>query len=112
MGVHLVGNYIFTSPREKACFVSSNYVNYFELGRKGVTDYYLEAKIEKNEFLVSGTFYDSKGIHLCDIKENHLENIGGKCVFQPLQDRGYQIVDKGNVVFRLLMRDRNVCVTG
>lgn len=110
MAVHLQGNYIFTRPGEKAFLVASNYVNYLELGRKSVTDYYLEAKIEKDEFLVSGTIYDSKGIPLCNIKENHVENIKGNCVFEPLKDHGYEIVDRGNVIFRLSLRDRNLCV--
>ena len=110
MAVHLRGNYIFTSPGEKAFLVSSNYVNYLELGRKGVTDYYLEAKIEKNEFLVSGILHDSKGTPLCNITENHVENIKGNCAFEPLQHYGYQIVDRGNVVFRLSLKEPNVCV--
>ena len=110
MGVRLIGNYIFTSPGQKAFLVSSNYVNYLELGRKGVTDYYLEAKIEKGEFLVSGILYDSKGIPLCNIKENHLENIEGNCVFELLEEQSYQVVEHGDVIFRLFLKEPNICV--
>lgn len=112
MGVRLIGNYIFTSPDQKRFLVSSNYVNYFELGRKGITEYYLEAKIEKDEFLVSGILYDPKGTPLCNVKQNHLENIKGNCIFEPLQEQGYQIVDqdRGTVILRLFLREPNVCI--
>ena len=110
MGVQLIGNYIFTRPGENAFLVSSNYVNYFELGRKGVTDYFLEAKIEGDEFVVSGTLYDSRGVHLCNIEENHVEKINGNCLFEALGDRGYQVVDGGSVIFRLSLKEKNVCV--
>jgi len=110
MGVRLVGNYIFTGPGQKSFLVSSNYVNYFELGRRGVTDYYLEGKIEKREFLVSGILYNSKGMPLCNIKENHLENINGTCVFESLERQGYQIVEHGDVVFRLFLKEPDICV--
>ena len=43
----MLDSYIFTSPGEKAFLVSLNYVNYIELGKKGVTAYYLEAKNRK-----------------------------------------------------------------
>lgn len=108
MGVQLVGNYIFTSPGQKAFLVSSNYVNYFELGRRGVTDYYLEAKVEKGEFLVSGILYDSKGTLLCHIKQNQIEK--GNCIFEPVGKQGYQIVDRGNVILQLFLKEPNICV--
>lgn len=112
MGMRLKGNYIFTGPGQKAFLVSSNYVNYFELGRKGTTDHYLEAKIENGEFLVSGILYDPKGTPLCNIKENHLENISGNCKFEPLPKQGYQIVDQdqGSVILRLFLKEPNICV--
>jgi len=110
MGVRLIGNYVFTGPGQKAFLVSSNYVNYFELGRKRMTDYYLEAKIVEGEFLVSGTLYDQKGTLLCNVKENHLENIKGNCIFEPLQKQGYQIVDRGNVILRLFLKEPNICI--
>lgn len=83
-----------------------------ELGQKGVTDYYLEAKIEDGEFIVSGKLYDSHGNFLCALQRNHLEDMQKKCriVFDE-QRRGYKVLTEDQeVVIELFLKDENTCI--
>jgi hypothetical protein len=110
--IFLRGNYIFTSPGQKAFLVSSNYVNYVELGRKGIADYYLEAKIENDEFVISGRLYDSHGNFICALRGNHLEEMQRKCkIVYDEQGRGYKVIDDDQkVLMELYLRDENTCI--
>jgi len=112
MPVYLKGNYIFTSPGKKAFLASSNFVNYIELGKKGITAYYLEAKIENNEFIVNGKLFDSKSNFLCTLKNNHLEEMHKKCrMVINNKGQGYRIFDEdNNVVIELFLKDLNTCI--
>ena len=112
MSVYLRGNFIFTSPGEKAFLVSSNFVNYLELGQRGLTDHYLEAQIRNGDFVVSGEIYDKRGQFLCRIRENNLEDIGGKCKFRWLK-AGYEVIheERGMIFTLTMMPERpNVCI--
>jgi hypothetical protein len=106
------GNYIFTGPGQKAFLASSNFVNYVELGKKGVTKYYLEAKIVGEEFVVSGILYNSKGTFLCKLINNHLEDMQRKCemVFDK-EMKGYKVLDENKeVIIELFLKDKNTCI--
>jgi hypothetical protein len=105
-------NYIFTSPGQKAFLASSNYVNYIELGKKGVTAYYLEAKIENRDFIVNGRLYDAHGDFICMLRKNQLEEMQKKCkmVFDA-KGRGYKVVTENDqVIIELFLRDENTCI--
>jgi len=106
------GNYIFTRPGQKAFLVSSNYVNYVELGTRGVNDYYIEAKIENGTFIVNGRLYDSSGNLLCKLRQNQLEDIHSRCrmSLNP-QGVGYKVeTDDGKIVIELFLKDENTCI--
>lgn len=112
MPIFMRGNYIFTGPGQKAFLASSNFVNYIELGKKGVTAYHLEAKIRNEEFLVSGKLFDSRGNFLCKLVDNQLEEVQRGCsiVFHE-EGRGYKVVTRTQeVVIELFLKDENTCI--
>ena len=103
MPIVMKGNYIFTSPGKKAYLASSNYVNYIELGKEGVTEYHLEARIRDDEFVVDGRLYDSDGRLLCILRNNQLEHMKKKCeiILDPKR-RGYTVLtEEGDLVLEL-----------
>jgi hypothetical protein len=112
MPISIRGSYIFTSPGQKAFLASSNFVNYIELGKKGVTAYYLEAQIKNGEFVVSGTLYDSHGSFLCRLVNNNLEEMQRKCEMKLHEGRrGYKVVTENQeVVIELFIKDENICI--
>lgn len=73
MPVFMKGNYIFVEPGSKCFEISSNFTNYLELGIRGITRYYLEARIEDNEFQITGTLLDKNGEVICRLKDNFIE---------------------------------------
>jgi hypothetical protein len=106
------GNYIFTVPGQKAFLVSSNYVNYVELGIKDANDYYIEAKIENGKFTVNGRLYDATGNLLCKLKHNQLEEMHSKCkmILGP-RGEGYKIeTGEGQMIIELFLKDPNTCI--
>jgi hypothetical protein len=59
MPVRMSGNFIFAGPDQKAFKVASNFTNYIELGTPAPDpDYYLEARIEEDQFLLSATLWE------------------------------------------------------
>lgn len=84
----LKGNYIFVRPGEKMFEVASNFTNYVELGVRGVTTYYLEARVENNEFLVNGTLLDRSGKIVCQVANNFPEGAG---CHKEMTHQGYRI---------------------
>lgn len=101
----LSGNYIFTRPGEKCFEISSNFTNYIELGIQGITKYYLEAKIEGNEFKISGTLLDKKGIVICILEENSVKD---SCNKEIVND-GYRIKDKDKNPILEIKINNNIC---
>lgn len=73
MSVLMRGNYIFVQPGQKAFMVASNFTNYIEIGAKGITDFYLEAKVENDEFIINAIIYDPKSKEFCRIINNFPE---------------------------------------
>lgn len=53
--------------------VASNFTNYIEIGAKGITYFYLEAKVENDEFIINAIIYDPKSKEFCRIINNFPE---------------------------------------
>jgi len=108
MPVFMKGNYIFVEPGHKCFEVSSNFTNYLELGIQGITKYYLEAKIENDEFKISGILLDKNGELLCRLKDNFVE--APEYCSKEMTPDGYRIKDKdGNVVFEIHVENDLIC---
>jgi len=108
MPVFMKGNYIFVEPGRKCFEISSNFTNYLELGIQGITKHYLEAKIENDEFRISGTLLDENGEVLCRLKDNFTEAATG-CK-KEMTPYGYRIRDSdGNPIFEILVEKDLVC---
>jgi len=106
--IFLKGNYIFVDRNSKCYEVSSNYTNYLELGIHGITRYYLEAKIEGEEFLISGILLDKKGDVLCQLKDNFIDE--SKECRKEMTRYGYRINDiEGNLVFEIHVENDLIC---
>ena len=86
----MTDNYIFVRPGEKAFRVASNFTNYLELGAQGITSYYLEAKVENDEFVINATLLDAQGRSSCRIVNNFPQNPECRKEMTP---SGYRIVD-------------------
>lgn len=70
MSVAIKNSYIFVEPGRKAFKVASNFTNYIELGIKEITEYYLEAKIENDSFVINAILLDSHGKSACRVVNN------------------------------------------
>lgn len=108
MPVFMRGNYIFVEPGHKCFEVSSNFTNHLELGIQGITKYYLEAKIENDEFKISGTLLDKDGEILCRLKDNFIEASRG--CNKEMTQYGYRIKDKdGKLVLEIQVENDLIC---
>ncbi len=108
MPVFMKGNYIFVEPGRKCFEASSNFTNYLELGIRGITKYYLEAKIENDEFEVSGILLDKNGELLCRLKDNFIE--APEDCSKEMTPYGYRIKDRdGNTVFEIQVENDLIC---
>lgn len=108
MPVFMKGNYIFVKPGCKCFEVSSNFTNYLEMGIWGISKHYLEAKIENNEFKISGILLDKNGKVICSLKDNFIE-VSEKCS-KEMTPYGYRIKDKGgNLVFEIQAERDLIC---
>jgi hypothetical protein len=101
------GNYIFVEQDKKCFKVSSNFTNYLELGIKGITKHYLEAKIEKDEFLISGILLDKKGDILCRLKDNFIE--ASNDYIKEMTRFGYRIKNQANDILFEIQANENIC---
>lgn len=101
----LSGSYIFTRPDQKCFEIASNFTNYIELGMRGITKYYLEAKIDGDEFKISGTLLDKNGIVKCVLEEN---SVKAPCNKEAINN-GYGIKDKDNNIILEIKIDNNIC---
>jgi len=101
------GSYFFVRPGQKRFEISSNFTNYLEIGIQGVTEYYLEAKVENDEFKISGTLLNPSGQVLCNINQNFIETSLG-CI-KEMTPNGYRIKDNDkNQVFEIRV-ENNIC---
>ncbi len=108
MPIFMKGNYIFVDPGHKSFEISSNFTNYLELGIQGITKYYLEAKIERDEFLISGILLDMSGTVLCRLKDNFIKS--SENCNKEMTQYGYRIRDKnGNLVFKIQAKKDLIC---
>lgn len=99
MPIHMSGNYIFVGPGQKHYVVASNFTNYFEIGTRSVTAYYLEGRIENNEFIVNGRLFVPGCNDWCEIRNNM--PTGGLCT-KIVTPHGYRIDDSsGNTILEL-----------
>lgn len=89
MGLVIRGSYLFVQPGQKALKVASNYTNYLELGINGITEYYLEAKVDNNDFLINAVLLDSQGKFSCKVVNNFPEKSECRREMTPL---GYRIL--------------------
>jgi len=101
------GNYIFVRPGEKMFGVASNFTNYLELGVRGVTAYYLEAKIENNEFLINATLLDHSGKSACEVANNFPEGSGCRKEMTP---QGYRICNQAGDLLLGIEVTGDVCL--
>jgi hypothetical protein len=100
MPLFITGSYFFVRADQKRYEISSNYANYIELGTRNVTSYYLEAKIENNEFKISGKLLGTTGEVLCDLKDNFIEATTN-CT-KEMTAYGYRIKDaRQNRIFEI-----------
>ena len=107
MPVIMRDNYMFVLPGERAFKVTSNFTNYVELGAKGLTHYYLEGKVENDEFVINASLLDSQGKPSCHIVNNFPQGPGCRREMTP---NGYRIVsDSGELVLAIEVRD-SVCL--
>ncbi len=110
MPVIMKGNYIFAEPGRKCFEISSNFTNYLELGIREITKYYFEAKIEDDEFRVSGILLNSKGEVVCHLKDNFIEPTKGKGCNKEMTHYGYRIRDKdGSLIFEIKVEKDVIC---
>lgn len=101
MAIHMAGNYMFVRPDQKHFIVASNFTNYFEIGDKSSTQYYLEARVEDDEFLVNGRLYVPGCEDWCEIADNL--PTGGPCAKTVLQN-GYRVEDSnGDLILEILV---------
>jgi hypothetical protein len=106
MTVTLRGSYFFVKPGDKAFKVASNFTNYVELGARDLTDYYLEALVRNNEFVVNATLLNPDGSTACTISDNFPS--GTPCKRQ-VTPNGYIFQNaKGQALFEVAASD-NIC---
>lgn len=108
MSVALKGNYIFVQPGQKAFKVASNFTNYLELGVAGATDYYLEARVEGDEFLINATLLDPQSKSPCRVVNNFPERSSCRREMTP---EGYRILSPSGELLLGIELDvgTNVC---
>src|SRR5690242_11311916 len=106
MPVVMKGSWFFAEPGGRAFKVASNFTNYLELGSAGITTYYLEARIEKTQFVVNALLPDAKGQSPCRIVDNFPQK--SECQRKMLPN-GYRILSQaGDFLFGIEVRD-NIC---
>jgi len=107
MPIVIRGSYFFVTPSQKRYEIASNFSNYIEIGERGITPYYIEAKIENDEFKISGTLLDADGEVLCTLKDNFIS--ASKSCTKEMTKFGYRIKNsQGTKIFEIRAQD-NVC---
>ncbi len=95
MATVLGANRFFVEDQEPCYYVNSNLTNYFEVGARDETPYYLEARIEDGEYLIDAVL-------LIPGKPEPVRISRGRPVSQgfdqKITDTGYRIVDESDRV--------------
>ena len=107
MPIVIRGSYFFVKPRQKRYEIASNFSNYIEIGERGITPYYLEAKIENDAFKISGTLLDATGEVLCTL-ENNFISTSRDCT-KEMTKFGYRIKNKQGTRMFEIRAENNVC---
>ncbi len=107
MSMVMTGNYILVEPGKKAFKVASNFTNYLELGARGTTSYYLEARIQNDEFLINATLLTPHGRSAARIVNNFPEQPDCRKEMTP---HGYRIIDNSGGLLLGIESRRNVCI--
>lgn len=107
MPTRMSGNYLFVNPGEKCFKVASNFTNYFEVGSPGATDYYLEAAIVNDEFIVNADFPVPGAPGRCKL-ENNFPRASG--LTQQMTPTGYRILDGAQQLVLGLSAKNNICL--
>lgn len=105
MPVVMKGQLLFVRHGDKCFKVASNYTNYLELGVRGVTDYYLEARIESGGFVIDAVLRNSLGHEVCSVVRNFPKE--QNCI-RELTPNGYRIKAQEMVLLELFA-PANVC---
>jgi hypothetical protein len=106
MPIVIRGSYFFVRPSQKRYEIASNFSNYLEIGELGITPYYLEARIEDNEFKISGTLLGADGEVLCTLKDNFIS--ASKGCTKEMTQFGYRIHSNGTKIFEIRAQD-DIC---
>jgi hypothetical protein len=111
MSLTLRGNRFFVKQDEKAFVVARNFTNYVELGVRGVTPYYLEARVVDNEFLIDAILLDQSGKFVCELVGNKVKpGRRNKSVYKRVT-HGFNILSQQDESEILGMRIRqNLCL--
>jgi len=105
--MQISGNYLFVQPGQKAYKVSSNFTNYLELGVADITEYYLEARVENDAFLINAVLRDSDGAEACRVIDSFPQ--GPECR-REMTLTGYNIFDRLDRPVLGIAVDDNICV--
>jgi hypothetical protein len=102
MTLLMKGNYIFVQRGQKAFKVASNFTNYLELGALGITEYYLEARIEEDAFMINATLLSPQGKLACRVVNNFPDRAGCRREMTP---DGYRILTpEGQLLLGIAVR--------
>lgn len=88
MPIVMSGNYIFVRPGEKCYKIASNFTNYVEVGLPGGTEYYLEARIESDSFVLNGILWGPGGTPI-NLRDNFPDGPASRRQVLP---NGYRIL--------------------
>ena len=107
MAVKLSECYIFVSQADKCFKVATNYTNYFELGAEGVTDYYVEARIQNDEFLINAIVLDPDTKETCRVVNNFPDSADCR---REMICNGYRILGSSGRLLLGIDVHENVCL--
>ena len=111
MPITMSGNYIFAGPNDRCFKVASNFTNYLELGLPGAGSYYLEARIENDEFKINARLWDRVSSQEIVIRDNF--PTGQRGVTRDDLPNGYRIKDShGNLILGIEARDKICSISG
>jgi hypothetical protein len=99
MARQMSGTYLLVQPGEPAYKVASNFTNYVQLGVRGSTDYYFEARIDDGRYVIDANLWDPSAERTVTVEDNHPTDVD---VTRTDRSNGFDIVDgTGHVVLGL-----------
>ena len=107
MPVTMSNSYFFVQPGSKAFQVATNFTNYLELGtQSSEPDYYLEARINEDEFLIAAVLWEPNTGSLLRIVDNFPE---GPAWSRQMLPNGWRIVDQTGKLMLGLEVEGQIC---